>query len=68
MAVVCHWPFYQMDVNNAFLNGDLQEEVYMQTSPGYPHSGIQVCRLRRALYVLKQTPQAWFENFSLVVV
>ena len=53
VAVVCHWPLYQMDVKNAFLNGDLQEEVYMQTSPGYPHSGSQVCRLHRALYGLK---------------
>ena len=53
VAVVCHWPLYQMDVKNAFLNGDLQEEVYMQTSPGYPHSSNQVCRLHRALYGLK---------------
>ena len=56
-----------MDVKNVFLNGDLQEEVYMQTSPSYPHSSNQVCHLWRALYGLKQTPQAWFENFSSVV-
>ena len=53
MAAVRHWPLYQMDVKNAFLNGDLHEEVYMQPPPGYPHSGSQVCRLRRALYGLK---------------
>ena len=56
-----------MDVKNAFLNGDLHEEVYMQPPPGYPHSGSQVCRLHRALYGLKQAPRAWFENFSSVV-
>ena len=67
VAVVCHWPLYQMDVKNAFLNGDLQEEVYMQTSPSYPHSGSQVFCFHRALYGLKQTPQAWFEKFSSVV-
>ena len=67
MAVVRRWPFYQMDVKNAFLNGDLYEEVYIQPPPSYPHSGSQVRRLRGALYGLKQAPRAWFEKFSLVV-
>jgi hypothetical protein len=56
-----------MDVKNAFLNGDLLEEVYMQPPPGYPDSQNQVCRLRRALYGLKQAPRAWFAKFSFVV-
>ena len=56
-----------MDVKNAFLNGDFQEEVYMQPPPGYTHSGCKVCHLRCALYGLKQAPRAWFEKFSLVV-
>ena len=67
MAVVRRWPLYQMDVKNVFLNGDLQEEVYMQPPPGYTHSDHQVCRLRCALYGLKQAPRAWFEKFSSVV-
>ena len=53
VATIRHWPLYQMDVKNAFLNGDLHEEVYMQPPPSYQHSGSQVCRLRRALYGLK---------------
>ena len=61
VVAIRRWPLYQMDVKNAFLNGDLHEEVYMQPPPG------QVCRLRRALYGLKQAPRAWFENFSSVV-
>ena len=58
MAVVRRWPLYQMDVKNDFLNGDLQEEVYMQPPPGYPHSSSQVCYLHRGLYSLKQAPRA----------
>jgi hypothetical protein len=54
VAAVRHWPLFQMDVKNAFLNGDHLEEVYMQPPFGYPNSQNQVCRLRRALYGLKQ--------------
>ena len=67
MATIRRWPLYQMDVKIAFLNGVLHEEVYMQPPLGYPHSGSQVFHLRRALYVPKQAPRAWFENFSSVV-
>ena len=67
VAVVRHWPLFQMDVKNTFLNGDLLEEVYMQPSPGYPASQNQVCRLHHALYNLKQAPRAWFAKFSSVV-
>uniref|UniRef100_A0A2N9GWD9 Integrase catalytic domain-containing protein n=1 Tax=Fagus sylvatica TaxID=28930 RepID=A0A2N9GWD9_FAGSY len=67
IAAVRHWPLFQMDVKNAFLNGDLLEEVYMQPPLGYLDSHNQVCRLRRALYGLKQAPRAWFAKFSSVV-
>uniref|UniRef100_A0A2N9F074 Reverse transcriptase Ty1/copia-type domain-containing protein n=1 Tax=Fagus sylvatica TaxID=28930 RepID=A0A2N9F074_FAGSY len=67
VATVCHWPLFQMDVKNAFLNGDLLEEVYMQPPPGYHDSQNLVCRLRHALYGLKQAPRAWFAKFSSVV-
>ncbi|KAK9092487.1 hypothetical protein Syun_027398 [Stephania yunnanensis] len=53
VAAVRHWPLFQMDVKNAFLNGDLAEEVYMSPPPGYSHPPKQVCLLRRALYGLK---------------
>jgi hypothetical protein len=56
-----------MDVKNAFLNGELTEEVYMQAPPGYSDCPDKVCLLRRALYGLKQAPQAWFAKFSSIV-
>ena len=67
VASVRQWSISQLDVQNAFLNGELREEVYMQPPPGYYAPDGTVCRLRRSLYGLKQAPHAWFERFASVV-
>ena len=60
------WPLHQFDVKNAFLHGELKEEVYMEGPPGFTDEFQKnaVCRLRKALYGLKQSPRAWFGRFT----
>ena len=60
------WKVHQMDVKSAFLNGDLQEEVYMTQPPSFDIEGQEhkVCKLIKALYGLKQAPQAWYAKMD----
>jgi hypothetical protein len=69
LAANLDWPLHQFDVKNAFLHGDLEEEVYMDLPPGYTASTETkfVCKLQRALYGLKQSPRAWFGRFSMAM-
>ncbi|CAN6568096.1 unnamed protein product [Malus baccata var. baccata] len=58
LAANLNWPLKQFDVKNVFLHGHLEEEVYMDFPPGYDAGGkIGVCRLRKSLYGLKQSPR-----------
>lgn len=70
LAVSRKWPLKQLDVRNAFLNGFLQEEVYMKQSPGFidPLHPQHVCKLHRALYGLKQAPRAWFHRLHSFLI
>ena len=66
LIVNLNWSFHQLDVSNAFLYGDLTEQVFMEKPPGYVAYGetSQVCLIRHAIYGLKQSPRAWFVKFS----
>jgi len=57
------WSLHQMDVKNAFLHGDLKEDIYMTPPPGLFSSSAGVCKLKRSLYGLRQAPRAWYEKF-----
>ncbi|GAA0159130.1 transmembrane signal receptor [Lithospermum erythrorhizon] len=65
IAVAKNWKVHQLDVNNAFLHGDLHKEVYMRLPPGFFSStSNQVCRFRKSLYGLRQSPRNWFAKLT----
>ncbi|XP_075099266.1 uncharacterized protein LOC142176097 [Nicotiana tabacum] len=61
LAAASSWYIFQMDVHNAFLQGDHLEEVHMQVPDGFSSQGAnqKVCKLQKSLYGLKQAPRQW---------
>ncbi|XP_019058891.1 PREDICTED: uncharacterized protein LOC109116981 [Tarenaya hassleriana] len=66
LATNFDWSLWQMDVKNAFLQGDLDEEIYMVPPPGYREKlgPNKVCKLRKSLYGLKQSPRASYSKLN----
>jgi hypothetical protein len=57
---------YQMDIRLAFLNGELEEEVYIEQPEGFQlsESTDYACKLKKSLYGLKQAPRAWYSRLD----
>jgi hypothetical protein len=66
LAYSVGWSMKQIDIQNAFLHGFLSEDVFMVQPPGFVHPSFpnHVCKLKKAIYSLKQAPRAWFSRLS----
>jgi hypothetical protein len=66
IAAVMGWKIHQMDVKTTFLNGLIEEEVYIEQPLDFEVHGREshVCRLKKALYGLKQAPRAWYSRID----
>ena len=69
MVLVAHFDLElnQMDVKTTFLNGDLEEEVYMKQPEGFDDNSQKACKLRKSIYGLKQVSPQWYIKFHKVI-
>ncbi|XP_057803012.1 uncharacterized protein LOC131018304 [Salvia miltiorrhiza] len=73
LEAISGWSLCHLDINNAFLYGELSEDIYMELPPGLvdersqPYPAGSVCKLKRSLYGLKQASRQWYLKFSKVL-
>lgn len=70
LAIMHHWTIRQLNVNNAFFNGILMEDVFMHQLEGFIHPQYpsHACKLTKALYGLKQAPRTWYDRLKSSVL
>ena len=68
LAVQLDLDITQFDIKTAFLNGNLEEEIFMEQPQGFNHESNKVCRLLKSLYGLKQAPRSWYHKFKSVIL
>lgn len=66
VALSKQWKLYQLDINDSFLNGCLEEEFFMMQPPSFEHSVYpnHVCIMYKEIYGLKQAPRTWFDTLA----
>ena len=72
LALVAHQDLEleQLDVKTTFIHGNLDEEIFMEQAEGFKKPGIEnlVCRLKKSLYGLKQSPRQWYKRFDSFMI